>query len=62
MDPWLGTKGASRAPSDHKPLWHVANEEEIAFANKLLDLHLTGALKDLRGVVESGGAGEGLSN
>jgi proteasome activator subunit 4 len=57
VDPWLGTRGASRPPPGLLPTWHVPNDEEVAFANELLALHLTGALSDLSQIVEEGTAG-----
>ncbi|KAA8523501.1 hypothetical protein F0562_009924 [Nyssa sinensis] len=47
LEEWISTKDYS----DDKPLigpkWHVPSDEEVQFANELLDLHFKSALDDL---------------
>ncbi|KAF2298087.1 hypothetical protein GH714_013491 [Hevea brasiliensis] len=47
LEEWISTKDYTSAEKMMAPKWHVPNDEEIQFANELLNLHFESALDDL---------------
>ncbi|KAF5728502.1 proteasome activator subunit 4 isoform X2 [Tripterygium wilfordii] len=47
LEEWISTKDYSNGESLIAPKWHVPNDEEVQFANELLNLHFRSALDDL---------------
>uniref|UniRef100_A0A2C9WGL5 Proteasome activator Blm10 middle HEAT repeats region domain-containing protein n=1 Tax=Manihot esculenta TaxID=3983 RepID=A0A2C9WGL5_MANES len=47
LEEWISTKDYSRDEKLIGPKWHVPNDEEIQFANELLNLHFESALDEL---------------
>lgn len=47
LEEWIGTKDYTDENPSAGPKWHVASDEEIKFANELLQLHFESALDDL---------------
>lgn len=47
LEEWISNKGYSDNEPFTGPKWHIPNEEEIQFANELLNLHLESALDEL---------------
>lgn len=54
IEDWVRTKLEGGFDKKDGPTWHLPNRSEIAFANELLDLHLKGALTDLKSICECG--------
>lgn len=46
LEEWISTKDFRFEPSVG-PKWHIPNNEELQFANELLNLHFESALDDL---------------
>jgi len=46
LEKWISTKGFSTEES-FIPKWHIPCDEEINFANELIELHFQSALDDL---------------
>ncbi|KAG2678329.1 hypothetical protein I3760_12G138800 [Carya illinoinensis] len=47
LDKWISTKYYSNDELAMAPKWHIPSDDEVQFANELLDLHLQSALDDL---------------
>lgn len=50
IEPWGCSRGGQNEKNEifnFPPKWHIPNQEELAFANELLDLHFQSALDDL---------------
>ncbi|GAV74776.1 DUF3437 domain-containing protein [Cephalotus follicularis] len=47
LEAWISTKDYSNDEASMAPKWHVPNDEEVQFANELLNLHFQLALDDL---------------
>lgn len=47
LEEWISTKDFVNDEPLIGPKWHVPSEEEVHFANELLDLHFQSALDDL---------------
>eukprot|EP00250_Pteridium_aquilinum_P007746 c17405_g1_i1 orf=311-5854(-) len=50
IEEWLSTKPDSGFDKTDGPIWHLPSANEISFANELLDLHLKGALAELKSI------------
>lgn len=46
LEEWISTKGFS-TEENFIPKWHIPCDEEIQFANELIDIHFQSALDDL---------------
>lgn len=53
LEEWVSTKDFANDGSSPVPKWHVANDEELQFANELLKLHFESALDDLVRICQS---------
>ncbi|XP_050246119.1 proteasome activator subunit 4-like isoform X3 [Quercus robur] len=47
LEEWISTKDYSNNELPIGPKWHIPSDEEVNFANELLDLHFKAALDDL---------------
>ena len=47
LEEWISTKDYSNNELPICPKWHIPNDDEVHFANELLDLHFKAALDDL---------------
>ncbi|GAB2279785.1 hypothetical protein Dimus_014424 [Dionaea muscipula] len=47
LEKWISAKGYSADEPLTAPKWHIPVEEEVSFANELLELHLVSALEEL---------------
>ncbi|XAR56842.1 hypothetical protein NMG60_11037463 [Bertholletia excelsa] len=47
LEEWISTKDYSDDKPFEGPKWHVPSDEEVQFANELLDLHFKSSLDDL---------------
>ncbi|XP_043688244.1 proteasome activator subunit 4 [Telopea speciosissima] len=47
LEEWISTKGYQNEEQLLSPQWHVPSDDEILFANELLNLHFQSALDDL---------------
>ncbi|XP_040985740.1 proteasome activator subunit 4-like isoform X1 [Juglans microcarpa x Juglans regia] len=47
LEGWISTKDYSHDKLPMGPRWHIPTDEEVHFANELLDLHFKSALDDL---------------
>lgn len=47
LEKWISTKDYLNDEPLTRPKWHVPNDEEVQFANELLNLHFQSALDDL---------------
>ncbi|KAJ0715844.1 putative armadillo-like helical, proteasome activator complex subunit 4 domain-containing protein [Helianthus annuus] len=47
LEEWISNKDFSNDEVHTGPTWHIPNDEEIQFANELLNLHLESALDEL---------------
>ncbi|XP_042519744.1 proteasome activator subunit 4 isoform X2 [Macadamia integrifolia] len=47
LEEWISTKGCQNEEQLLIPKWHVPSDDEILFANELLNLHFQSALDDL---------------
>lgn len=47
LEEWISNKDFSNTEGFTGPKWHIPSEEEIQFANELLNLHLESALDEL---------------
>ncbi|KAK6947150.1 Proteasome activator Blm10, mid region [Dillenia turbinata] len=47
LEEWISTKDYSDDKQLEGPKWHLPSEQEVSFANELLDVHLSSALDDL---------------
>lgn len=47
LEEWIGTKDYAPKEPSMNPKWHIPSDDEILFANELLDLHFRSALDDL---------------
>lgn len=52
LERWLGTKGEGKPSPGSRPSWHLGSAEESAFAQELLQIHLHGALGDLKALCQ----------
>lgn len=52
LEEWISTKGFSTEES-FIPKWHIPCDEEIHFANELIDIHFQSALDDLLKILQS---------
>ncbi|WVY94964.1 hypothetical protein V8G54_034052 [Vigna mungo] len=52
LEEWISTKGFSTEES-FIPKWHIPCDEEIHFANELIDIHFQSALDDLLKICQS---------
>lgn len=52
LEEWISTKDYS---NDERliPKWHIPCDEEVQFANELLDIHLKSALDDLLSICQN---------
>ncbi|GLT53719.1 hypothetical protein SLA2020_269720 [Shorea laevis] len=53
LEEWISTKDYSYDEPPMGPKWHIPSDEEVHFANELLDLHLKSALDDLLTMCQS---------
>ncbi|PKI35691.1 proteasome activator subunit 4 [Punica granatum] len=53
LEKWISTKDYSDDEPLVAPKWHIPSEEEIQFANELLDLHFCSALDDLLNICQN---------
>lgn len=53
LEEWISTKDYSYDERPMGPKWHIPSDEEVHFANELLDLHLKSALDDLLTMCQS---------
>lgn len=47
LEEWISTKNYSDDETSMAPKWHVPSDEEVQFANELVNLHFQSALDDL---------------
>ncbi|KAF3973789.1 hypothetical protein ACB098_06G003200 [Castanea mollissima] len=47
LEDWISTKDYTNGEPVMPPKWHIPSDDEVKFANELLDLHLQSALDDL---------------
>lgn len=47
LEEWISTKDYSNNELPIGPKWHIPSDEEVNFANELLNLHFKAALDDL---------------
>lgn len=47
LEEWISTKNSSDNELLTGPKWHVPSDNEVQFANELLNLHFQSALDDL---------------
>ncbi|XP_071733720.1 proteasome activator subunit 4 [Rutidosis leptorrhynchoides] len=47
LEEWISNKDFSNGETVKGPTWHIPSDEEIQFANELLNLHLVSALDEL---------------
>ncbi|XP_058114656.1 proteasome activator subunit 4 isoform X2 [Magnolia sinica] len=47
LEEWISTKDYQNKEPSLTPKWHIPSEDEVLFANELLDLHFRSALDDL---------------
>lgn len=47
LEEWISTKDYKSDVPLMAPMWHVSNDDEVQFANELLNLHFQSALDDL---------------
>lgn len=52
LEKWIGTKDYSVEEPLTAPKWHIPVEEEVSFANELLQLHLLSALDELMNICQ----------
>ncbi|KAM7252530.1 hypothetical protein ACFE04_024413 [Oxalis oulophora] len=52
VEEWISTKDYSNDNKLMVPKWHIPNDEELLFANELLNLHFHSALDDLLTICE----------
>eukprot|EP00257_Ricinus_communis_P023552 XP_015583567.1 proteasome activator subunit 4 [Ricinus communis] len=53
LEEWISTKDFVSDEQFTGPKWHVPNNEEIQFANELLNIHFQSALDDLLGICQN---------
>ncbi|KAK4752662.1 hypothetical protein SAY87_021460 [Trapa incisa] len=53
LEKWISTKDHSDDEPLPAPKWHIPNEEEVQFANELIDLHFCSALDDLLNICQT---------
>ncbi|XP_062170630.1 proteasome activator subunit 4-like [Alnus glutinosa] len=53
LEEWISTKDYSYDEPPMSPKWHIPSDEEVHFANELLNLHLKSALDDLLTMCQS---------
>jgi proteasome activator subunit 4 len=53
LEEWISTKDYSYDEPPMAPKWHIPSDEEVHFANELLNLHLKSALDDLLTMCQS---------
>ncbi|KAF6141358.1 hypothetical protein GIB67_008535 [Kingdonia uniflora] len=47
VEEWITTKSYQNDKPSLYPKWHIASDDEVSFANELLNLHFTSALENL---------------
>ena len=47
LEEWISAKDYNSDGPSMGPKWHVPNDDEVQFANELLNLHFQSALDDL---------------
>lgn len=47
LEDWISTKDCQQKEQSLIPKWHIPTNDELLFANELLDLHFQSALDDL---------------
>lgn len=47
LEDWISTKDYHKKEQPLSPKWHIPTNDELLFANELLDLHFHSALDDL---------------
>ncbi|KAF3796838.1 Proteasome activator subunit 4 [Nymphaea thermarum] len=53
LEEWASTKDSLNEQLLQAPKWHIPNDDEVSFANELLDLHLRSPLDDLLTICQS---------
>ncbi|XP_031493399.1 proteasome activator subunit 4 isoform X1 [Nymphaea colorata] len=53
LEEWASTKDSLNEQLLQAPKWHIPNDDEVSFANELLDLHLRSPLDDLLAICQS---------
>ncbi|PIA58294.1 hypothetical protein AQUCO_00500316v1 [Aquilegia coerulea] len=47
IEKWISTRSCKNEELMHGPKWHIPNDDELSYANELLNLHFCSALDDL---------------